>query len=108
MVSEEVTADDIAEVISSWTGIPAGRMMQGESEKLLEMEKRIGARLIGQEAAVVAVSDAVRRAAPVSPTRTARLVPSCSWARPVLVRPSWLRHWLSSSSMTSVPWCVST
>ena len=62
MVSEEVTADDIAEVISSWTGIPAGRMMQGESEKLLEMEKRIGARLIGQEAAVVAVADAVRRA----------------------------------------------
>ncbi|WP_159076697.1 AAA family ATPase, partial [Mycobacterium tuberculosis] len=49
-------------VISSWTGIPAGRMMQGESEKLLEMEKRIGARLIGQEDAVVAVSDAVRRA----------------------------------------------
>ena len=62
MVSEEVTADDIAEVISSWTGIPAGRMMQGESEKLLEMEKRIGARLIGQEDAVVAVADAVRRA----------------------------------------------
>ena len=62
MVSEEVTADDIAEVISSWTGIPAGRMLQGESEKLLEMEKRIGERLIGQEAAVVAVADAVRRA----------------------------------------------
>ena len=107
MVSEEVTADDIAEVISSWTGIPAGRMMQGESEKLLEMEKRIGARLIGQEDAVVAVADAVRRAR-ASPTRTARLVPSCSWARPVSVRPSWLRHWLSSSSMTSAPWCVST
>ena len=62
MVSEDVTADDIAEVISSWTGIPAGRMLQGESEKLLEMEKRIGERLIGQEAAVVAVADAVRRA----------------------------------------------
>ena len=62
MVSEEVTADDIAEVISSWTGIPAGRMLQGECEKLLEMEKRIGERLIGQEAAVVAVADAVRRA----------------------------------------------
>ena len=59
-VSEEVTADDIAEVISSWTGIPAGRMLQGESEKLLEMEKRIGERLIGQEAAVVAVADAPR------------------------------------------------
>lgn len=62
MVSEEVTADDIAEVISAWTGIPAGRMLQGESEKLLEMEERLGRRLIGQKNAVVAVSDAVRRA----------------------------------------------
>jgi len=62
MVSEEVTADDIAEVISAWTGIPAGRMLQGESQKLLEMEARLGARLIGQQAAVTAVSDAVRRA----------------------------------------------
>ncbi|WP_372697200.1 ATP-dependent chaperone ClpB [Arthrobacter sp. JSM 101049] len=61
MVSEEVTADDIAEVISAWTGIPAGRMLQGESQKLLEMESRLGARLIGQQAAVTAVSDAVRR-----------------------------------------------
>ncbi|TKV26491.1 ATP-dependent chaperone ClpB [Arthrobacter sp. NamB2] len=62
MVAEEVTANDIAEVISAWTGIPAGRMLQGESEKLLHMEDVIGARLIGQQKAVAAVSDAVRRA----------------------------------------------
>ena len=61
MVSEEVTADDIAEVISSWTGIPAGRMLQGESEKLLRMEDELGKRLIGQRQAVTAVADAVRR-----------------------------------------------
>jgi ATP-dependent Clp protease ATP-binding subunit ClpB len=62
MVAEQVTADDIAEVISAWTGIPAGRMLQGESQKLLHMEEQLGKRLIGQSKAVAAVSDAVRRA----------------------------------------------
>ncbi|GAA1238329.1 ATP-dependent chaperone ClpB [Janibacter melonis] len=61
MVKERVGADDIAEVISAWTGIPAGRLLQGESEKLLSMESIIGSRLIGQTSAVQAVSDAVRR-----------------------------------------------
>ena len=61
MVSEEVGTSDIAEVVSSWTGIPVGRMMQGEQEKLLHMEERLHERLIGQDRAVKAVSDAVRR-----------------------------------------------
>ena len=61
MVKDRVGADDIAEVISAWTGIPAGRLLQGETEKLLHMEQLIGARLIGQADAVRAVSDAVRR-----------------------------------------------
>ncbi|MDN5770660.1 MAG: AAA family ATPase, partial [Microlunatus sp.] len=61
MVSEEVGPSDIAEVVSNWTGIPVGRLLQGESEKLLAMESRIGERLIGQRPAVKAVSDAVRR-----------------------------------------------
>ena len=61
MVSEEVGPNDIAEVVSNWTGIPVGRLLQGESEKLLAMEARIGERLIGQAKAVRAVSDAVRR-----------------------------------------------
>ena len=62
MVSEEVDATDIAEVVSAWTGIPVGKMLQGESEKLLEMEERISQRLIGQGEAVTTVADAVRRA----------------------------------------------
>ena len=61
MVAEEVTADDVAEVVAAWTGIPAGRLLEGETEKLLNMESLIAARLIGQQHAVRAVSDAVRR-----------------------------------------------
>ncbi|GAA2651752.1 ATP-dependent chaperone ClpB [Streptomyces aculeolatus] len=61
MVKEEVGSDDIADVISSWTGIPAGRLLEGETQKLLRMEEELGRRLIGQDEAVRAVSDAVRR-----------------------------------------------
>lgn len=61
MVKEQVTADDIAEVIASWTGIPAGRLLEGETVKLLRMEAELAHRVIGQSVAVQAVSDAVRR-----------------------------------------------
>ncbi|MGZ4750610.1 MAG: ATP-dependent chaperone ClpB [Oryzihumus sp.] len=61
MVKEEVGPDDIADVISAWTGITAGRLLEGETEKLLRMEEFLGRRLIGQGTAVRAVSDAVRR-----------------------------------------------
>jgi ATP-dependent Clp protease ATP-binding subunit ClpB len=61
MVNEQVTDEDIAAVIASWTGIPVGRLLQGESEKLLHLESELGKRLIGQKDAVKAVSDAVRR-----------------------------------------------
>jgi ATP-dependent Clp protease ATP-binding subunit ClpB len=62
LLREEVTEDDIASIVSKWTGIPVDKMMEGEREKLLSMEKEIGKRVIGQEAAVAAVSKAVRRA----------------------------------------------
>jgi ATP-dependent Clp protease ATP-binding subunit ClpB len=62
MLREEVTADDIAAVVSRWTGIPVDRMLEGEREKLLQMEQQLGRRVIGQEEAVRAVSTAVRRA----------------------------------------------
>ncbi len=62
MVSEEVGPDDIATVIAAWTGIPAGRLLEGETAKLLRMEDDLSRRVVGQEAAVRAVSDAVRRA----------------------------------------------
>ncbi|MEV6053852.1 ATP-dependent chaperone ClpB [Streptomyces sp. NPDC052107] len=61
MVKEEVGSDDIADVVAAWTGIPAGRLMEGETQKLLRMEDELGKRLIGQSEAVRAVSDAVRR-----------------------------------------------
>ena len=62
MVKEEVTADDVAEVVASWTGIPAGRLLEGETQKLLRMEEELGKRVVGQTVAVREVSDAVRRA----------------------------------------------
>ena len=61
MVKEEVGPDDVADVVSAWTGIPAGRLLEGETGKLLRMEAELGRRLIGQRRAVEAVSDAVRR-----------------------------------------------
>ena len=61
MVPDRVDADSVAEIVSDWTGIPVGRLMQGENEKLLHMEDYLGKRVIGQKEAIVAVSDAVRR-----------------------------------------------
>ena len=61
MVPDRVDADSVAEIVSDWTGIPVGRLMQGENEKLLTMEDYLGKRVIGQEEAIQAVSDAVRR-----------------------------------------------
>lgn len=62
MLKEEVTEDDIAEVVSSWTGIPVSRLQEGEREKLVHMEERLGKRVIGQKKAIAAVANAVRRA----------------------------------------------
>ena len=62
MVREEVGPDDVAEVVGAWTGIPAGRLLEGETAKLLRMEVELGERVVGQKEAVQAVSDAVRRA----------------------------------------------
>lgn len=61
MLKEEVGADDVADVVSAWTGIPAGRLLEGETGKLLRMEEELGRRVIGQQEAVQVVSDAVRR-----------------------------------------------
>jgi ATP-dependent Clp protease ATP-binding subunit ClpB len=61
MVNEQVTAEDVAAVVAAWTGIPVGRLLQGETEKLLHLEQELGKRLIGQKQAVRSVSDAVRR-----------------------------------------------
>ncbi|QDU59185.1 Chaperonin protein ClpB [Planctomycetes bacterium Pan216] len=62
LLKQEVTAEDIAEIVSSWTGVPVSKMLEGEKEKLLQMEQRLGQRVIGQEEALTALSHAVRRA----------------------------------------------
>ena len=109
MVKEEVTADDIADVVEAWTGIPAGRMMEGETAKLLRMEDELGRRVIGQQAAV---RRGVRRRAPGPgrhlATRTVRPARSCSSAPPASARPSSRRRWRTSCSTTSARWCAST
>ncbi len=62
LLKEEVDADDVAEVVARWTGVPVSRLMEGETEKLIHMEERLHRRLVGQDEAVAAVSDAIRRA----------------------------------------------
>ena len=80
---EQVSPDDIADVVSSWTGIPAGRLLEGETAKLLRMEDELGKRVVGQKKAVAAVSDAVRRTRAGVADLTARPVRSCSSVQPV-------------------------
>src|SRR5271165_2223861 len=61
LLNEEVTEEDIAQVVASWTGIPVSRMLEGERQKLIHMEERLQQRVIGQQEAITAVSNAVRR-----------------------------------------------
>lgn len=108
MLKEEVGPDDIADVVSAWTGIPAGRLLEGETAKLLRMEDELGKRVIGQKAAVTAVSMRCGAAGPGCPTPTGPPGRSCSSARPVSARPSWPRRWPTSCSTTSGRWSAST
>jgi ATP-dependent Clp protease ATP-binding subunit ClpB len=76
MLKEEVDEEDVAEVVSRWTGVPVSRMLEGEVAKLLRLEEHLHQRVVGQDEAVTAVANAIRRSRPASPTRTAhRLVP---------------------------------
>ncbi len=106
-IDEVVDEEDIAQLISKWTGIPISQMLEGEAEKLLQMEERLHERLINQEEAVTAISEAIRGAAgPVLKTPSAPSAASFSWAPPVSARPSWPRPWRAFSSTTKTPWCA--
>ena len=102
-------ADDIAEVVAAWTGIPAGRLLEGETAKLLRMEDELGraarrpAR--GRARRLRRRTPGPRRHLRPRPARPAR---SCSSARPASARPSWPRRWPTSCSTTSGRWCAST
>lgn len=88
MIKEEVDAEDIADVVSRWTGIPVSKMMQSEKDKLLHLEEELHQRVIGQDEAIAAVSDAVRRSRAGLQIPNDLLVPSSSWALQELVKPN--------------------
>ena len=108
MVKEEVDEDDVAAVVARWTGIPVDRLLEGETEKLIHMEERLHQRVVGQDEAVEAVANALRRARTGSRIRTGRSARSSSSARPASARPSSRGRWRSSCSTTSARWCGST
>jgi ATP-dependent Clp protease ATP-binding subunit ClpB len=82
MLKEEVDEEDVAETVAKWTGIPVSRLLEAEVQKLVKMEERLSRRVVGQPEAIIAVSNAVRRARSGLPTRTVRSARSCSWDRP--------------------------
>ena len=89
LVAEAVRPEQIAEVVERWTGIPTTKMLEGEKEKLLKMEEELGKRVVGQRAAVEAVSSAVRRSRAGSERREpAAWGRSCSLAPPASARPN--------------------
>ena len=109
MLNEEVTEEDVAQVVSTWTGIPVARLMEGEMAKLVHLEEALHRRVVGQDEAVEAVANAIRRArAGLSDPNRGRSARSCSWARPAWARPSSPGRWPSTCSTTSEPWSGST
>ena len=100
IVTEAVTPQDIAEVVAKGTGVPVNRMLESEKEKLLRMEAELHRRVVGQDQAIQAVSDAVRRSRAGLSNENARSVLSFSWERPAWGRPNWRRRWLNSCSTT--------
>ena len=108
MLKEEVDAEDVAEVVAKWTGIPVSKMLEGDIQKLLKMEDRLKARVVGQGNAIHAVSNAVRRARAGLQIRTVPSVRLSSLAQPALVRRSSAVPSLNSSSTTNKRWFAST
>ncbi len=88
LMEEAVTPDHVAQVVSRWTGVPVDKMLEGEKEKLLQMEAALAKRVVGQKEAVAAVSTAVRARAPACRTPTGRSARSCSWGRRASARRS--------------------
>ena len=99
MIKEEVDAEDIADVVSRWTGIPVSKMLQSEKDKLLHLEDELHQRVIGQDEAIEAVADAVRRSRAGLQDPKRPIVSLSSSVPPVWVRLELARHSLNSSLM---------
>lgn len=108
LLRNKVTDAEIAEVLARWTGIPVARMMESERDKLLRMEQDLHQRVIGQDEAVEAVSNAIRRSRaglsdPNRPIGSFLFLGPTGW-----VKPSCVRRWLTLCSTATMRWCVST
>lgn len=99
MIKEEVDAEDIADVVSRWTGIPVSKMLQSEKDKLLHLEEELHQRVIGQDEAIEAVADAVRRSRAGLQDPKRRLVRLSSSEQRGWVRQNWRKHWQNSYLM---------
>ena len=108
LLRNRVTEEEVAEVVSKWTGIPVSKMLEGERDKLLRMEDALHARVVGQDEAVTAVANAIRRSRAGSPILIAPTALFCSWDRPASARPSCVKRWPPFCSIPSRPWCAST
>ena len=100
MIKEEVDAEDIAEVVAKWTGIPVSRMLESEREKLLNLEKELHRRVVGQDEAISAVADASAVRGPDCRMHAALSARSSSSAPRASARPNLRKRWRSSSSTT--------
>ena len=107
MLKEEVDEEDIAKVVSTWTGIPVARLGTGERAKLVHLEEILHEHVIGQDEAVKLSVRPLSVRVPVSRILTVRLVPLSSLVLPVSARPSWLRPWPRCSLMMNATWYVS-
>ena len=108
LLKEEVDEEDIAEVVSKWTNIPLSKLMEGEIQKLVRMEERLHDRVIGQDEAIIAVANAIRRARAGLQDPTARSAALSFWGPRASARRSSHGRWPSSCSTTSTRWCGST
>ena len=106
LLRDKVTDEEIARIVERWTGIPVARLMEGEREKVLHLPELLHQRVIGQDEAVQRVSEAILRSRAGIQDPNRPWAPSCSWAPPVWVRPSWPRPWPNACLTTSAAWCA--
>jgi ATP-dependent Clp protease ATP-binding subunit ClpB len=102
LIKEEVDSEDIAEIVSRWTGIPVTKMLQSEKEKLLHLEEELHKRVVGQDDAIRAVADAIRRSRAGLQDPKRPIGSFIFSAQQVLVKQSWPKHWLNICSMTKI------